>query len=77
MTRWACFPHDRRSCRIETSLQPTDMDGRNTHRAVRYHGRLGFTRPERELLPEHQADAHRETIGLTRHGGATVLGVQD
>ena len=26
------------------------MDGRNLHRAVRYHGRIGFTGHERELL---------------------------
>ena len=26
------------------------MDGRNTHRAVRYHDRIGFTGHERELL---------------------------
>src|SRR5262245_57087932 len=32
------------------SLQKTVMAGRHPHRVVRYHGRIGFTRHQRELL---------------------------
>ena len=32
------------------SLQKTVMAGRHPHRMVRYHGRIGFTRHQRELL---------------------------
>jgi putative acetyltransferase len=36
------------------------MDGRNTHRAVRDHDRIGFTRHERELLKSMRtASSHR------------------
>jgi hypothetical protein len=35
------------------------MDGRNTHRAVRYHDCIGFTRHERELLRFRGYERHR------------------
>ena len=40
------------ACHVESrkSLQKTEMDGRNPHRAVRFHSRIGFTSHERELL---------------------------
>src|SRR5712671_4210857 len=51
MTRCVCFQPDRLSCRIEkVSAKDGEMDGRNTNRPVRYHGRIGFTSHERELL---------------------------
>src|SRR6266852_4623825 len=37
------------------SLQKTEMDGRNPHRAVRFHSRIGFTSHGRELLHKVQA----------------------
>src|SRR5712671_4976956 len=51
MTRCVCFQPDRLSCRIEkVSAKDGEMDGRSTNRPVRYHGRIGFTSHERELL---------------------------
>src|SRR5216683_6082069 len=51
MTRCVCFQPDRLSCRIEkVSAKDGEMDCRNTNRPVRYHGRIGFTSHERELL---------------------------
>jgi len=35
----------------KTFLPKTAMAVRDPHRAVRYHGRLGFTSQQRELLP--------------------------
>src|SRR6266852_9194075 len=55
MTRCICFQPDRLSCRIEkVSAKDGEMDGRNTNRPVRYHGRIGFTSHERELLLEER-----------------------
>src|SRR6266446_1666957 len=53
MTRCVCFQPDRLSCRIEkVSAKDGEMDCRNTNRPVRYHGRIGFTSHERELLQQ-------------------------
>src|SRR6266699_6172202 len=41
------------------------MEGRNLHRAVRYHGRIGFTSHERELLTAIQERAHDITTVVT------------
>src|SRR6266536_4825619 len=48
------------------SVQKTAMDGRNTHRAVRYHDRIGFTRHERELLDIHANHAEAFFSSLRR-----------
>src|SRR5713226_1303395 len=56
MTRCICFQPDRLSCRIEkVSAKDGEMDCRNTNRPVRYHGRIGFTSHERELLVIHES----------------------
>ena len=65
MTRCVCFQPDRLSCRIEkVSAKDGEMDGRNTNRPVRYHGRIGFTSHERELLKfmAHVATTHHGTV---------------
>jgi len=69
MTRCVCFQPDRLSCRIEkVSAKDGEMDGRNTNRPVRYHGRIGFTSHERELLYHN----HRRDKSGKRKGKAPI-----
>ncbi len=69
MTRCVCFQPDRLSCRIEkVSAKDGEMDGRNTNRPVRYHGRIGFTSHERELLHRIQQQHPLGAKSFTKAG---------
>ena len=58
MTRWVCFQQDNLAWRIEqVSAKDGEMEGRNPRCAVRYHGRLGVTSHQRELLKERTLSA--------------------
>ena len=46
MTRCVCFQHESLSYRIEKVAEKTEMEGRNPHRPVCYHGRIGFSSHE-------------------------------
>jgi hypothetical protein len=64
------------ACRVVKCTSETrpgrEIDGRNTHCAVRYHGRLGFTRHQRELL-SHDCCGHQGPALRPRSTDATVL----
>jgi hypothetical protein len=64
------------ACRVVKCTSETrpgrEIDGHNTHCAVRYHGRLGFTRHQRELL-SHDCCGHQGPALRPRSTDATVL----